>query len=354
MSVTPRRPDDDPGYEVVDEPPPRPKNPAGLAIPAKPAAKVPVKSKVVTEDPGFEVVDSPPQKKQPKVSVAADDTVEEPRAKAGTKRSRLLDDADGALREAGERVDERDLSQFNDLKPGKKKLSAADRKRIRAEKRRLEREEREKSAEEWLFPSVIFGIGILLSLAAAALVAYQNTFAGIAVVVLLIVTVIESVILIPVAVGALMLVGKVCGIEYGTLTHTVRSLASIIAIDIGIYWLGAALSTYAMCVAWPIALVLGFVTTYGLFMKYFDVDAMEARISIGAINFVTFFGTIAGWILAGLLVAVLVSSARPAGDADPDEFDSDPPVEMQQQKWKEPGKAKGKWESPDDLGDDGN
>jgi hypothetical protein len=318
-----------------------------------------VKPKLVADDPGFEVVDVPPPKKKPKVSVVDDDdTVEEPRAKAKTKRSRRLDDEDEAeaAREAGGRVDESDLSQFNDLKPGKKKLTAAEKKRIRAEKRRLEREEQQKNAEEWLFPSIVFGIGILLSLAAAVIIGAQSPVVGIAVLVMLVITLVESVLMIPLAVGALMVVGKLCGIEYGTLTHTVRSLAAIIAFDVGVYWFGASLFPLTW-ISWPIALVVGFIATYGLFMKFFDVDVMEARISIGAINFVTGVGTFLGWMLALAILVSFVASSRPASDTGPDPDDEDdPPVKVQnQQQWKEPAKGKGgRRPMPDDAGDDDN
>lgn len=350
-------PDDDPGFEVVNNPPPKPK-----VTPARPVAARPAPKKIVAEDPGFEVVDAPPPKKKPKVQVVDDD---EPRPKKPKvqvvdddedaprprkKRPRRDDDEDeDDERQAVEsRIDDGDLeSQINDLKPGKKKLTDRDRKRILKEKKRLEREEREKTAEEWLFPSIVFGIGILLTLAAAAIVASQNSFIAIAVVVMMVLTLVECVLMIPFAVGALMLVGKLCGIEYGTLTHTIRSLGAIIAIDTGIYWMGGALASYIPCVAWPVTLVLGFVATYGLFMKFFELDAMEARISIMAINFVTGVGTFLGVIITVIVVAMLVSSARKVKDSDPDD-DPDPPGKQQ---WKQP--AGGKWQPPvDDGGDD--
>ena len=357
MARTPNPPDDDPGFEVVDDPPPkRPAAPpARPATPARPvAARPPVKPKLVADDPGFEVVDAPPPKpKKPTVRVVDedDDTVEEPRAKAKTKRSRrLADEDDEPRREAAGRADDGDLvSQFNDLKPGKKKLTKADKRRVREQMEREAREEREKNAQEWLFPSVIFGIGIVLTVAAAAIIASHNAFVAIAVVVMMVLTLVECVLMIPFAVGALMIVGKLVGIEYGTLTHTVRSLAAIIAIDTGIYWMGGALASYIPCVAWPVAMVLGFCATYGLFMKFFELDAMEARISIGAINFVTGVGTFLGVIVTVILVAILVSQARKAKDNNPDDGRESPG----KQEWKQP--ANGKWQpQPGDDRDDDN
>lgn len=263
----PKKPDpDDSGFEVVDDddarPKPKPRAPLPTAkrLPA-PAPKKP--KRVPVEEPGFEVIDD-------------------------TEVSELTEEYDNRGR-----------------KP-KKKASRVSQK-SRDEMKRADREEREKQKEEvineWTLPIFFMFFGLVLTLVSSAGYARKVPDAQLNVAGVMALTVIFTAFIIPVAIVALMVIGNIMGISYGTVTNAVRALAAITFMANGIYWLGNWITLLGMFVTPVLALVV----TFGLFMTLFDLDPQETMASIGALNLLLF---VANHLFLGVIVIIMVSSAN--------------------------------------------
>ena len=85
--------------------------------------------------------------------------------------------------------------------------------------------------------------------------------------------------MIPTAILLLIIVGKLCGIEYGSLKHVVRSLGAVLILLIGIYWMAAVIAPW--WVSFFVIPSIASIVTFVLFMNFFDLDAEEARTTSG-------------------------------------------------------------------------
>lgn len=291
---------DDPGYEVVSDPgyevvspPPRAAIPVAKPLPAKPLPAKPVaaETKVMAADTTI----APVKPKRPAVRVVEVEDEEEEERPPRARRHR-------------EEEDERDA------RPGDKpRLTKADRRRIREEVRREKAAERAAEAEEWTVPGILMGVGGVMILGSAVFIGMGSAKAAVGVLLMLVLSVVWVVVSVPTIIVLLMVIGKLCGIEYGSAKHAVRSLGAIVVLITGIYWVGGMLGL----VGWMVAPAVAFVVTYTLFVKFFELDANEARMSMAAVNFITGVGN---YLFRVLLVTSLIVGSLPdrppAGDPD--------------------------------------
>jgi hypothetical protein len=222
--------DDDPGFEVVDD--------TAVTRSAKTATDA---------DPGFEVIDAaPPRSRKPKKAVEVDDD-DRPRA----KRRRDEDEDDDQPRKK--------------KKKGKKKRGGI---ALTPEDEEQERENENKIVE-WGVPIslAVIGLGLAVFGAIKGLGAIGPFFA-------VMITVGTAVVLIPVTIAALMIIGSLVGIEYGTLGSAIRNLAAITMMVQGVLWLGMGLDLCML--TWLVTPVL----TLAMFMSLFRLDMWEAWITV--------------------------------------------------------------------------
>lgn len=298
---------DDPGYEVVDAPPPaRLKPPAAKAIPA--ARILPAKP-IRAADPGFEVIEEPTPSKPKLVHDA--ETVEVPRAKAKTVRVRAIDE---------EEEDDRDRDDEDD-RPHKKT------KKRRRGMAAAPAEDKESSAVvEWAPPVFMMVIGLVLTVVGTWGMA-KGPDAAIAPMAAVTLRVLGELIAIPITIVALMVIGSMFGIEYGTFTHAVRSLAAMGFLISGLMdvldWSGLPFFVYQ-----PIIFMIGL----GLFMTLLRLDVWEALVTMFGLNLLS-------WLFQFLMLIVIIAmlskgmgkdalddgpkSKDKQGQVDDDDFDPD-------------------------------
>lgn len=173
---------------------------------------------------------------------------------------------------------------------------------------------------EYTIPFALLGLGVLLSVVGA--VGASKGVSGIATIGILTLFV---ALYVPLAIGALMVVGVVVGINYGRLWPAVLKMAAITFIVNGIWLLGewAHLPRFLI---FPVSCLISF----GLFMSQFDLDTKEANVSVGALNLMTLAANL---ILIGFLVAASSSSGTKGSDSD----DDDPPPNRRQKIEKDRG-----------------
>ncbi|HVK18225.1 MAG TPA: hypothetical protein VM533_14880 [Fimbriiglobus sp.] len=278
---------DDPGYEVVDAPPVRPPAapparpiPAARILPAKPlpAAKLAPRP---AADPGFEVVEDATPSRPKARQVHDAETVEVPRAKAKTVRVRAI-----------EEEEEEDRPRKKRKKPRHGAVAP--------------REEKESSAvAEWAPPVFMMVIGVILTVVGTYGHA-KGADAAIAPVAAVAIRVVGEMIAIPITIVALMVIGSVFGIEYGTFTHAVRSLAAMGFLISGLMdvfgWVGLPFFVYQ-----PIVFMIGL----GLFMTLLRLDVWEAIVTMFGLN-------VLSWVFQFIMLIVIV--AMLSSGVDPDDF----------------------------------
>lgn len=301
---TRRPPDDDPGYEVVEDAPPR-------------RARV-VKADPV-DDPGFEVVeDEPPpvKKKRPVVAVDEDDDDDRP-----VNRSR------------------RDEDDEEPAVPRKKK-----RKRPRFE----DDDVKPSTVAWWIVPCFLIGLGIAFSIAGAVGISSKAKVPSeaIGVGVILGVTLVQFVVSIPISIIALVIGGKLFGIEYGSPLMAIVNIAAIGSMMMGLDWLLTWIGLWHSAI-----FAITVIVAISLFMTLFQLDTWEVIVSIICIKAVTFLSYIAVFVL------VLAAVMRGGGDGGSN-FDDDPddlPQIKQKQKMdgnKNPAGNRGRgdpdWDPDDD------
>jgi hypothetical protein len=125
---------------------------------------------------------------------------------------------------------------------------------------------------------------------------------------------------IPMTIIVLMVVGMVIGIEYGRLGPAILKIAAISFVTNGIYFIGAW-ANLPYFIIFPIGCGVGF----GLFMAQFDLDTWDTNASVGALNIMTFIANI---VMVGFLVVASIASGGGYDEGD-DEFDDDPPGQIQ-------------------------
>jgi hypothetical protein len=343
MSLTSRRPQDDPndlgyeviddpGYEVVDAPPKPPAAPPAKPIPAARILKAkPIPAARPAADPGFEVVDEAAPVK-PKARVIRDaETVEVPRPKAKTVRVRAVEGEEDD-RDRRDRDDEDD-------RPRKKK-------RRKGAAVGAAREDKESSAlAEWAPPLFMMVIGLVLTVVGTWGLA-KGPDAAVAPVAAVVLRVVGELIAIPITIVALMVIGSVFGIEYGTFTHAVRSLAAMGFLVSGLMdvldWAGLPFFVYQ-----PVIFMIGL----GLFMTLLRLDVWEAIVTMFGLNLLS-------WVFQFIMLIVIIAILSKGmdkdgfddgpmpggkqGQMDDDDFDPD------ERPWKQGGGNRGQPFDPDD------
>lgn len=283
---TRRPPDDDPGYEVVDDAPPR----KARVVTAKPI-----------EDPGFEVVDDEPQpvkKKRPVVAVDDDEDDDRP-----ASRKRREDD------------DSREI-------PRKKK-----RKRPRFE----DEDTKPAAVAWWIAPCFLIGLGIAISIAGSIGISSKAKVASeaISVGMILGVTFVQFVVSIPFSIIALIIGGKLFGIEYGSPLMAITNIAAISSMMMGLDWLITWIGLW-----WSARFVITVVVAISLFMTLFQLDTWEVIVSIICIKVVTFLSYLAVFVI--VLAAILRGGVNGGNNFDDDDPDDRPGIQQKQKQNQKP------------------
>ncbi len=112
---------------------------------------------------------------------------------------------------------------------------------------------------------------------------------------------------VPISIVTLMVVGAVCGINYGRFGPAVLKIAAVTFVVNGIYFLAEWLKIPPYF-AGPV----GCGAAFGMFKTMFDLDNGETNTSMGAINVVSF---LLKWAII-VLVAVIVSKSGRDPDGD--------------------------------------
>jgi hypothetical protein len=162
---------------------------------------------------------------------------------------------------------------------------------------------------EWTIPSVLLGIGMVMTFV-CAIGALKGAGVGVVTFVFLCLGILIS---IPLTIAVLMVVGMLCGIEYGRLGPAILKIAAIAFVANGIMFLGAWLKLPGFIV-FPISCFI----TFGLFMSQFDLDTWETNASVGALNVLAFASK---W----LIIFLLIGMANRADKNRPAPEDDDPP-----------------------------
>jgi hypothetical protein len=269
---------DDTGFEVVDAD-------AGFEVVDETVTTRSAKAGTAA-DPGFEVIDDAPPRRKPKKAVEVDDDADDdrPRKKKGKKKKR-----------------------------GGVALTAEDEERER---------ENENKIVEWGVPISLAVIGLGLAVFGAI-----KGLGAVGPFVAVMITVGTAVVLIPVTIAALMVIGSLVGIEYGTLGSAIRNLAAITMMVQGVLWLGMGLD---LCM---ITFLITPVLTLAMFMTLFRLDMWEAWITVTLLDALQMGFS----MLFFMVVAVALSRGMGGGPGGPDPDDDPVPA----------------WNDPDD-GDGGN
>jgi hypothetical protein len=257
-----------------------------------------------TADDGFEVVDEEPPRKSKRRPVEDDD---EPPRKS-KRRPVDEDDEDDRPRSKSKR---RPVEDDEDDEPRKKKrLTKKDRARMRKEDADARDEAQATALQEWGPPIFLTFLGAVLMIASGVILA-NRTDGLINPALLLGVAFGFTFLMIPVIIVALMVIGGVCGIEYGTLKNAVRSLIAISMMSWGIFFF-----TRLFFIGWMLGPLISFIVTFGLFMVFFSLDSQEAMTTLGALNLLMWLADKLFWIV--IFIALTRGGNRDRG-FDPDD-----------------------------------
>ncbi len=331
----PAKPQQYPGFEVVEDEPapppartaqPRPKSlpplpgerPPAAAKPATPVAKptpaprpAPPTKAAPPAKPAFEVVDD-------------DDTQTAPAAKAKTVEVRKQparaerDEDDRPRKGRAARDDEDDRPR---KKSGKKSTGKAK----TADEHAEELRERRLREFEIIWPTVLLVLGAVMAFAGALGASGLNGFLTIGVLV------VGLLISIPVTIVTLMVVGMVAGINYGRFGPAVLKIAAITFVVNGVYFVGEWFKV-------PLFIIgpIGCAVAFGLFKTQFDLDNGETNTSMGALNVVTFAGKVL------IMIFLVAAEAKLDRNSGPDLDDDDNPFPTETETRRDRGKWKGK------------
>lgn len=316
-----RRDDDDDGFEVVDEePPPRKKKPSRRSEAdneTRPVRSAAAETKV--DNDGFEVVDDdeddrPRKKKSSKYRDDEDD--DRPRS----RRERDEDDDRPRAKSKRRRDDDED-----DDRPRKKKstsrLTKKDRERMRREDEEAKDAARDNAIMEWGVPIFLMFLGTVMMVVAGTI--FANRSEGLINPPLLLgIAFVFTLLMIPFIIIALMVIGAVMGIEYGTLKNAVRSLAAISLMSWGIFFV-----SHLYFIGWAIGPIVSFMVTLGLFMVFFNLDINEAMSTLGALNLIMWLADKLFWLV--IIVAISRGAGGGGRDRNFDPDDDGPQIQNQ-------------------------
>jgi hypothetical protein len=277
---TRRLPDDDPGYEVVEDAPPR-------------RARV-VKATPV-DDPGFELVENePPPVKKKRPAVAVEDDGDD---RSVRRNQRDEDDEDRAVPRKRKRIRPRD--EDDEAKPS--------------------------GVAWWIAPCFLLGLGLAFSITGAVGISSKARVPteAIGVGVILVVTLVQFVVSIPISIIALVIGGKLFGIEYGSPLMAITNIAAIGSMMMGLDWLITWIGLW-----WSARFVITVLVAISLFMTLFQLDTWEVIVSIICIKAVTFLSYIAVFVV--VLAALMRGGMNGGNNFDDDDPDDRPAIKQMQ------------------------
>jgi hypothetical protein len=316
----------DPGYEVVENPPPpKPKSAAKLPTakllpplppaksnPPRPAPKVTVKA-VAEEDPGFEVVSTgPPTKPKSKAAIVVDDDEDVLPVPKKSKRA-VADDEDEDDLPRKKKPKARPVAEDDDGdddRPRKKKGKKGGK---GGKPAKGIDEETNSVLMEWAPPLFMILVGLILTCVGMYGIA-KNPQYGMAPGLAIVFRIGIECVTIPITIVALIFIGSLFGIEYGSITSAIRNLAAMGFLSGGLVDIFeyAGLPDYAYH---PIIFLLG----VGLFMSLFGLDVFETMVTmfmLGVMNWL--FGMVTFFILLAMLMSAEKKREREMMD-DPDD-----------------------------------
>ena len=258
------------------------------------------------------MADTPPPRRKPAFEVVEDEPEadfevvdDEPKKAPAAKKARRADPDE----------DEEPARPRKKKKKKQREKSITD-KYLEADEEDQARRDAALRTFEYTIPFVLLVIGVLLSVVGA-----MGAAKGVSGVFTIGVLTLFVALYVPLAIGALMVVGTVVGINYGRLWPAVLKMAAITFIVNGIWLLGEWAHVPKLLI-FPISCFISF----GLFMTQFDLDVKEANVSVGALNLMTF---VANLVLIGFLVVATTSAnSKPIDDED----DSPPALSPQERK----------------------
>jgi hypothetical protein len=166
---------------------------------------------------------------------------------------------------------------------------------------------------EWVVPSIVLGVGVILTgVGTVGVAGKEGALHDIGVMT------VGLFVSVPLTIGALMVGGILMGIEYGRVGPAILKIAAITLVVNGVLWIGDWARLPGMLTL-PVACLISF----GLFMTMFDLDTWETNASLGMVNALTF--------LAHLIIATFLIVAESKADRKRDrgdDPDDNPPANV--------------------------
>ena len=148
-------------------------------------------------------------------------------------------------------------------------------------------------------PVFLIGLGLAFSLIGAAGSAsnVKNPAAVIGTGIILGITFVQFLISVPISIVALIIGGKLFGIEYGSPMMAITNIAAICSMSLGLNWLMTWIGL------WPSAIyTITVIVTISLFMTLFQLDTWEVIVSLICVQVITFLSKMAMFLVFAALV----------------------------------------------------
>lgn len=241
------------------------------------------------EDPGFEVVDHADAHATPlPVAKASPVPASDPPRRTGGVPVKAVPVTPTPV-QPKRRTASEVASEINAGKPSQKRFSRKEKQRIRKEMAQERAEEWEQEKQEWIVPIVLIVLGLLLMFGSASYLASHSLQAAAGAAVLVVVCLVYVIVTVPIALLMMMVIGKLGGIDYGSLKNALRTLGAFLIFLVGMYFaFSVFLGTAALLVTPAIASCIGYV----MFMKFFGLDVEDARTSTFIVNVITWVGNL--------------------------------------------------------------
>jgi hypothetical protein len=162
----------------------------------------------------------------------------------------------------------------------------------------LEREDLPPVIPWWTAAAITAGVGLLLTVVTAAVVAVNADKGGfLAGVVTLFGALVATAVEAAGVTAVLFVVGNLFGIDYGPVQQALPKLVAVVLLVNGVTLAGSL-----MCV--PVGLVVGSLVGVPTFWKLFQLSPIESALSVGVMS-------VAAWVLAALVLATKMSAMMP-------------------------------------------